>query len=93
MAARCERMKVVAHLSAEICPFANAVAKKNFGDDDARAGFSATRIDDVTDITGEVIDSYGDLYIQLEYSSQSRHHGRGLPLQGNISVPGHRPRL
>ena len=67
MAARFERLAVVAHLSTEICPFANVVADENFGEDDKRAGFSAMRIDDVNDISQEVIEAW----VKCIYSSKT----------------------
>ena len=67
MAARCEGMSVVAHLTAEICPFANLVAQKNFYDDDKREGFSAMHLDDVNDISPELIDAW----VKCIYSSKT----------------------
>ena len=58
LAARCEGLAVVAHLTAEICPFANVVAEKNFHDDHKRARFSAMHIDDVNGISQEVIEAW-----------------------------------
>ena len=56
LADQCEHLKVVAHLSAELCPFANAVAKKkNFGDDDAKAGFLSAHVNNVNDIDEAVM--------------------------------------
>ena len=68
LAARCEGMSVVAHLTAEICPFANLVAQKNFYDDDKRAGFSALHVQDVNDISQELIDAW----VGCIYSSSLR---------------------
>ena len=67
LAARCEGLAVLAHLTAEICPFANIVAEKNFHDDDKRAGFSAMHIDDVNDISQEVIEAW----VKCIYSSKT----------------------
>jgi site-specific DNA-cytosine methylase len=61
-------MSVVAHLTAEICPFANLVAQKNFYDDDKRAGFSALHLQDVNDISQELIDAW----VGCIYSSSLR---------------------
>ena len=83
LAARCEGLAVVAHLTAEICPFANIVTEKNFHDDDKRAGFSALHIDDVNEISQELIEAW----VKCIYSSKTKAKVAvmvaGIPCKGS----------